>query len=369
MTALSASPQLVETAPLAIAQQAPQPALRISGLHCNYAGVDILTGLDLSLGQNEILCLLGPSGCGKTTTLKLIAGLLTPSQGQIDINGKRVDDEQINLAPEKRNVGMIFQDYALFPHLTVADNVLFSQRQASKAAQQETLAKVLALVNLSEYGDRYPHQLSGGQQQRVAIARALASSPALLLLDEPFSNIDSQVRHHLIEEMRSLLKAHNMSAIFVTHSKEEAFAFADRLAVFHQGKIEQQGTPSELYNQPATRFVADFLGKVNYIDALVLDAYRVDTALGVITSSSPLSADVGACMALALRPQQLQLQACEQGGATIEQQQFLGMTTHCNIICADQLALAVSMPQPMIVGERVSVTVTPHPLVLFPREN
>ena len=368
MTALSASPyRVVEPTPLASAQQVTPPALHISDLHCNYAGVNILAGLDLSLGQNEILCLLGPSGCGKTTTLKLIAGLLTPSQGQIEINGKRVDDELTNLAPEKRNVGMIFQDYALFPHLTVAANVLFSQLQASKAAQQETLAKVLALVNLSEYGDRYPHQLSGGQQQRVAIARALASSPTLLLLDEPFSNIDSQVRHHLIEDMRTLLKAHNMSAIFVTHSKEEAFAFADRLAVFHQGKIEQQGTPSELYNHPATRFVADFLGKVNYLDALVLDAYRVNTALGVITSSSPLNADVGAHMLLALRPQQLQLQACGQGCATISEQQFLGMATHCNIICDDQLQLAVSIQQPLTLGERVSVTVMPHSLVLFPR--
>lgn len=342
------------------------PALRISDLHCSYAGVDILTGLDLELGKNEILCLLGPSGCGKTTTLKLIAGLLPPTQGSIDINGHVVDSTELNLAPEKRNVGMIFQDYALFPHLTVTDNVLFSLHKQTKAQQQEKLDYVLQLVNLTEFANRYPHQLSGGQQQRVAIARALASSPELLLLDEPFSNIDSQVRHHLIEEMRALLKSHNMSAIFVTHSKEEAFAFADRLAVFHQGKIEQLGTPTELYNQPATRFVADFLGKVNYVDALVLDEYRVQTALGVIASKQKLKVAVGEHKLLALRPQQLKLVLSEQGIATITQQQFLGMTTHCTITLVDSdKQFSVSMQQPMVIGNTVSVTVEDHDLVLF----
>nr|WP_067046095.1 ABC transporter ATP-binding protein [Moritella sp. JT01] len=344
-------------------------ALRISDLHCSYAGVDILTGLDLNLGKNEILCLLGPSGCGKTTTLKLIAGLLPPTQGSIEINGNIVDNGEFNLAPEKRNVGMIFQDYALFPHLTVTDNVVFSLHKQSKTKQKEKLDYVLKLVNLTEFADRYPHQLSGGQQQRVAIARALASSPELLLLDEPFSNIDSQVRHHLIEEMRGLLKSHNMSAIFVTHSKEEAFAFADRLAVFHQGKIEQLGTPSELYNQPATRFVADFLGKVNYLDAVVVDDYSVQTALGVIRSQHKLSVAVGEQKLLALRPQQLKLALVERGMAAISQQQFLGMTTHCTITLIDNnMALSVSMQQPMVIGDVVNVTVENHDLVLFDRD-
>ena len=342
------------------------PALSISDLHCSYAGVDILTGLDLSLGKNEILCLLGPSGCGKTTTLKLIAGLLPPTQGSIEINGHVVDSESLNLAPEKRNVGMIFQDYALFPHLTVTDNILFSLHKQSQSKQKEKLDYVLDLVNLTEFASRYPHQLSGGQQQRVAIARALACSPELLLLDEPFSNIDSQVRHHLIEEMRGLLKSHNMSAIFVTHSKEEAFAFADRLAVFHQGKIEQLGTPSELYNKPATRFVADFLGKVNYLDAVVLDDYSVKTALGVIRSKQKLTVTIGAAKLLAIRPQQLKLVKVEQGIATINQQQFLGMTTHCTVkLTANDIELSVSMQQPMVVGDVVNVSVDEHDLVLF----
>jgi len=344
-------------------------ALTISDLHCSYAGVDILTGLDLTLGKNEILCLLGPSGCGKTTTLKLIAGLLPPTQGSIEINGNVVDNAKLNLAPEKRNVGMIFQDYALFPHLTVTDNILFSLHKQSQSKQKEKLDYVLNLVNLTEFAGRYPHQLSGGQQQRVAIARALACSPELLLLDEPFSNIDSQVRHHLIEEMRGLLKSHNMSAIFVTHSKEEAFAFADRLAVFHQGKIEQLGTPTELYNQPATRFVADFLGKVNYLDAVVVDEYSVETALGIITSSQALSLTVGEEKLLALRPQQLKLAAVEQGIATITQQQFLGMTTNATITLTDSnTLLSVSMQQPMTVGDAVRVRVEDHALILFDRD-
>lgn len=352
------------------------PALTISDLHCSYAGVDILAGLDLTLGKNEILCLLGPSGCGKTTTLKLIAGLLRPTHGSIEINGHIVDNAAINLAPEKRNVGMIFQDYALFPHLTVTDNIVFGLNKLPKTEQQKTLEHVLELVNLSEFALRYPHQLSGGQQQRVAIARAIACSPELLLLDEPFSNIDSQVRHHLIEEMRQLLKSHNMSAIFVTHSKEEAFAFADRLAVFNQGKIEQLGSPSELYNRPATKFVADFLGKVNYLEAVVIDDHSVHTVLGVIHSTSVLKAKIGDSMQLALRPQQLRLQLDEQGLASITQQQFLGMTTHCTIALAGEIGngastveLAVSMQQPMLIGNRVSVTVEAHDLVLFAHDN
>jgi len=342
------------------------PALKITDLHCSYAGVEILTGLDLSLAQNEILCLLGPSGCGKTTTLKLIAGLLTPSQGDIEVSGKLVDSDKLNLAPELRNVGMIFQDYALFPHLTVTANVLFGIRKLAKAEQVKTVDYVLDLVNLTEFADRFPHQLSGGQQQRVAIARALASSPALLLLDEPFSNIDSQVRHHLIEEMRELLKSHNMSAIFVTHSKEEAFAFADRLAVFNQGRIEQIGTPTELYNQPASRFVADFLGLVNYVDGIVIDSHHVETELGLITSSKAIEYAVGSSLQLALRPQHLLLQMSDQGKGVITQQQFLGMNCQCSIkVAGRDTMLTVLIPQPMQIGQAVNITVVSHELVLF----
>lgn len=344
------------------------PALQIEDLHCSYAGVEILNGLDLTLDKNEILCLLGPSGCGKTTTLKLIAGLLAPTQGKITVDGLVVDDQGINLSPESRNVGMIFQDYALFPHLTVMDNVLFGIQSKSKTEQAKTIDYVLNLVNLSDFANRYPHQLSGGQQQRVAIARALACSPALLLLDEPFSNIDSQVRHHLIEEMRELLKSHNMSAVFVTHSKEEAFAFADRLAVFNRGRIEQIGTPSELYNQPKTQFVADFLGKVNYLDATVVDRFHVDTALGRFKSSQAIAKSTGSTAKLALRPHQCQLQLDKGGTGEIIQQQFLGMSTNMTaefVAGAEPISLFVSMKESVGLGSKVSVHVSEHELVLF----
>lgn len=356
----------MQTAAAKRADNTEIPALQISNLHCSYEGVEILTGLDLSLAQNEILCLLGPSGCGKTTTLKLVAGLLTPSQGNIEVSGKLVDSDKFNLAPEQRNVGMIFQDYALFPHLTVTDNVLFGIRKLAKTEQAKTVSYVLDLVNLTDFADRFPHQLSGGQQQRVAIARALASSPALLLLDEPFSNIDSQVRHHLIEEMRELLKSHNMSAIFVTHSKEEAFAFADRLAVFNQGRIEQIGTPTELYNRPASRFVAGFLGLVNYIDATVIDSLHVKTELGLVASTKAIEHAVGSRLQLAVRPQNLTLQVSEQGLGIITQQQFLGMNCQCTVqITGQDTPLTILVPQPMDINQQVSISIIPHELVLF----
>lgn len=344
-------------------------ALTISDLHCSYAGVDILSGLDLTLGRNEILCLLGPSGCGKTTTLKVIAGLFHPSQGKITINGTTVDSTEINVAPEQRNVGMIFQDYALFPHLTVRENILFGLYKTPRAEQRRSLKYVLDLVNLTEFSGRYPHQLSGGQQQRVAIARALACSPELLLLDEPFSNIDSQVRHHLIEEMRGLLKSHNMSAIFVTHSKEEAFAFADRLAVFNNGRIEQVGKPEDLYNQPSSYFVADFLGKVNYLVAEIVDAFTVRTIFGPLRSTAPLplqrlGVGHGESVQLALRPQQIRLVSDEAGSATVVKQQFLGTVTNY-LVTILGVELDVSMNQKLPVGSRANIVVDSHELVLF----
>jgi len=350
-------------------------ALKVSGLRCCYNGKAILDGLDLDIARNEILCLLGSSGCGKTTLLKAVAGLLPLSAGSIAIEEDWIDNGSISLAPEKRNIGMIFQDYALFPHLTVFDNIAFGLHRRPKAETHRRVIEILELVKLDGLERRYPHQLSGGQQQRVAIARALVCKPKLMLLDEPFSNIDSQVRQALIGEIRALLKQQQIAAIFVTHSKEEAFAFADRLAVFHQGRIEQIGAPTELYWSPSSPFVAEFLGRGNYLDARVVNEYQVDTELGRISSTSQLVLLPGSECQLFLRPPQLKLQAIDKvevgrqridSGTRVDivEQQFLGAQTRYLLRYRGRLLEASSSDCGQLSGQ-ARLHVAPHPLVLF----
>jgi iron(III) transport system ATP-binding protein len=282
----------------------------------------------------------------------------------MSLNDQLLDDGRHWLPPEQRNIGMIFQDYALFPHLTVAQNIAFGLRGLSCGAQRTKVEEMLALVHLTGYGERYPHQLSGGQQQRVAIARSLAYQPDLLLLDEPFSNIDTQVRHDLIREIRRIFKAQGVTAIFVTHSREEAFAFADKMAVMNHGVIEQFGSASELYYQPSSKFVADFLGGGSYLPATCLGNGRFKTVLGEVEASSPATLAVGQACHLLLRPQQLILHADASSEVAIREQQFMG--DHCRYIVelAGKKLIAVSA-QPLSVGERVSVSVDQQGIVAF----
>ncbi|EKP0304500.1 ABC transporter ATP-binding protein [Aeromonas veronii] len=337
--------------------------LQVENVSCRYNGRNVLEQLSLTVADNEIVCLLGASGCGKTTLLKAIAGLLPLVEGSIRLGDTLLDGPGASVPPEARNIGMIFQDYALFPHLTVADNVGFGLTKLDRSARQQQVDEALALVNLQGLGDRYPHQLSGGQQQRVAIARALVCKPRLMLLDEPFSNIDTQVRMKLILEIRALLKQQGIGAIFVSHSKEEAFAFADRLALFRAGHIEQVGQPEQLYRRPQNRFVAEFLGGVNYLVAEVVDSHCVQTALGVICGSEPHGRAVGEQLQLMLRPQQLLLESAADGELKVVDQQFLGH--HCRVLFeCGALQLEASIGEPL-EGMRARIKVAPHGLVLF----
>ncbi|KZY41473.1 ABC transporter, partial [Pseudoalteromonas shioyasakiensis] len=300
--------------------------LIIKDLAYQYNATQVLSELNLNVEQDEIVCLLGASGCGKTTTLKAIAGILQPEQGYMSIDSKVVNDSGLFVAPEKRNIGMMFQDYALFPHLTVNDNIAFGLSNMSKAQKRERVDEMLSLVKLDGCAKRYPHQLSGGQQQRVAIARALAYKPSLLLLDEPFSNIDTQVRFELIADIRRIIKAQQVSAVFVTHSKEEAFAFADTLAVMHGGKIAQQGSPEQLFSQPNSKVVAEFLGTGIYLTAKVLTPTEYETAFGVVQS---LTASNTNCQQgqVYIRPHHIQLCEAAHSDAnslTILHRRFIG---------------------------------------------
>ncbi|WP_018692433.1 ABC transporter ATP-binding protein [Algicola sagamiensis] len=340
--------------------------LQIKELQCKYQDRLIVNGLDLALHENEILCLLGSSGCGKTTTLKAIAGLHPVSQGTIVLNGKTVNDTAVHTPPEHRNIGMIFQDYALFPHLTIAENVGFGLRHLKKRERLQKIMEMLALVRLSGFEKRFPHQLSGGQQQRVAIARALAYEPDILLLDEPFSNIDPQVRLSLIEEIRHIIKVQGVAAIFVTHNKEEAFAFADRLAVMQHGVIAQVDTPEMLYHHPASPFVAEFLGHGSYIDATVVQPHVFSTKFGDIQMRDTQRHALGHSGKLFLRPDDIQLLPSETGEAVVEKRIFTGSGFHYQVACQGETLMAKALNGYVFeVGHHVSAEFVDKNLPFF----
>jgi len=270
--------------------------LAIDGLTVVYrGGPPVLQQLSLTLQRGHIGCIVGRSGCGKTTLLRAIAGFVPVAAGTITIDGHVVAAEHFSAPPEKRGVGLVFQDYALFPHLSVAQNVAFGLRskRAARGDIGARTAQMLELVGLTPLAARYPHELSGGQQQRVALARALAPHPALLLMDEPFSSLDVELRQRLGQEVREILKASGTTAILVTHDQQEAFAIADRIGVMHEGVLEQWDRPYELYHRPATRFVADFIGQGVFLPARVLAAGSLAIELGELRGDVPVSCDIG----------------------------------------------------------------------------
>jgi iron(III) transport system ATP-binding protein len=277
----------------------PQLTLEIEGLSHAYGSLEVVRDLSFSLPSGAIGCLLGPSGCGKTTVLRCIAGFESAQRGIIRIKGRAVSGAGVAVPPEQRRIGMVFQDYALFPHLTVRQNIAFGLHGMPGAARVERVRELAALVSLAAALEKFPHEISGGQQQRVALARALAPRPDLLLLDEPFSNLDVDLRERLSAEVREIIKASGATAVLVTHDQQEAFAMADEIGVLHEGRIQQWDSAYNLYHRPANRFIADFVGQGAFLPAKAVNSHQLEIELGVLRGSAP---HAGGSMEVLLRP-------------------------------------------------------------------
>jgi iron(III) transport system ATP-binding protein len=325
-------------------------------------------GLTLDVAEGEILTLLGPSGSGKTTVLRLVAGFERPDDGTIHIMGRPVAGGGTWVPPEARGIGMVFQDYALFPHLTAAENVAFGLHCVLAAERGPRTDEVLHLVGMEGFAARYPHELSGGQQQRIALARALAPRPFAVLLDEPFSNLDADLRGQLRAEVRAILKATRTSAVFVTHDQEEALLLSDRVAVMNQGRPEQVDTPEAIFHAPRTRFVAGFFGHADFLPARIISE-GLETEAGILAQRMSLNgAGPGGDVEVLVRPDDLDVVAMPDGAATIVDRHFVGAEIIYRVQLPSGRVLRARQPHTARLepGARVSVRLAPgHALACF----
>ncbi len=348
-------------------------SLLLGDIHHAYGAKVVLRGVSLEVARGEIVCLLGPSGDGKTTLLRLIAGLEPLQRGHIALNGRTLAEPGADIPPEGRHVGFVFQDYALFPHLTVADNVAFGLRRVPRGDRGWRVAEALARVGLEAYAQSWPHQLSGGQQQRVALARALAPAPEALLLDEAFASLDARLREQVRDDTLHVLQQAGIPALIVTHDAEEAMFMADRIALMREGQVVQLGTPEQLYLHPATPFVATFLGEVNRLPARV----RGGAAETVIGAAPARGLPEGSAAELLLRPEGLRVLADGAPGTTraeVEACRLLGSTTLVHMAVADGMGGVLHLHARLPPGARLSrgdhvgVALDPERAFAFPPE-
>jgi iron(III) transport system ATP-binding protein len=356
-----------------------RPQLLIDDLRVAYrgTGATVVDGLALSLSKGDIGCVVGSSGCGKTTLLRAIAGFVPVTTGTIEIDGVVVSGPNFTAAPEKRNVGLVFQDYALFPHLKVEDNIAFGLRQVGASERRIRVGHMLELVGLASQAAKYPHELSGGQQQRVALARALAPRPSLLLMDEPFSSLDVDLRARLGAEVRQILKASETTAILVTHDQQEAFAIADRVGVMNSGRLEQWDRPYELYHRPATRYVADFIGEGVFLPAKVLNPLNVEIELGELRGEVPLPCQQGCdtcgkgChVEVLLRPDDVVHDDASRMKAEVVRKVFRGGDFIYTLKLASGREVLALVPShhDHAVGEKIGIRLDADHVITFPTE-
>ncbi|MCO8265777.1 ABC transporter ATP-binding protein [Haloferax prahovense] len=350
--------------------------LELDGVSKSYGTESVIADLSLSVEEGEILTLLGPSGCGKTTTLRLIAGLDRPDGGEVRLNGNVVSGGGTFRAPEERGVGVVFQEFALFPHLTAAENIAFGLKDLNEAERDERVRDLLDLVGLESQGDSYPDELSGGQQQRVALARSLAPEPAILLLDEPFSNLDVDLRVQMREEVRRILKEAGVTAVSVTHDQEEAMSISDRVAVMNDGDLEQIGEPEQVFQHPESRFVAGFLGYAGFLPGRIAGDV-VETELGTVGREqihglAPEYDDTD--IDILVRPDDVSAHPCGDGGeghGKVVGKRYLGPTIlyEVELHGGDNLLCMHNHDETVPTDGCVEVTLDAgHELAWFPRE-
>ena len=342
------------------------PSLTVQDLTVHYEGIPAVERLSFHLSSGEIGCLLGPSGCGKTSVLRAIAGFEDETYGNIRLDERELLSDKVYLTPDKRGVGFIFQHFALFPHLSVRQNIRFGLTRLAAREQQQACDRMLALTKLEPFADMYPHQLSGGQKQRVAIARALAPKPGLVLLDEPFSSLDAELRLSIASDVRELFKAENITALMVTHDQHEAFAIADSIGVMQAGALMQWDTPYRLYHNPATRFVAEFIGEGSLISASVNEFGDLSTPLG-IHSAEDLKA--GDHYDILFRPDDVRHNDESALRLPIVRKRFRGAENYFDLKLPDGQTLVSIAPSHVNpnVGESLGVETDLKHLVLFKR--
>ena len=328
--------------------------------------------ISFKINKGELVCLLGPSGCGKTSTLRLIAGLEIPNTGIISIAGTRVNDKNIFVEPHKRDVGFLFQDFALFPHLTAKENIAWGLSNKLEKNKAIRIEKLLIQTSMAEHGDKYPHELSGGEQQRVSLARALAPKPSLLLLDEPFSSLDTNLRHEIRGETKQILKSTNTTSILVTHDPEEAMLIADKIILMHDGEILQEGTTEEIYNNPKNHFVASFFGYINQINGIVKGEI-IETIIGDIPNREfPHNTK----LEIIARPHALTVSKVSKTNnktkhAVIESIKFMGTASHvwCKIKCTEEtekLILVIEENEKGLkIGDKVQFKINKTNIFMF----
>lgn len=348
-----------------------KPLLELKNIQCRYQNNIIVQELSLHVNKGSLVCLLGPSGCGKTTVMRAIAGFEPVYQGEIRMAGRLLSKPGFSEAPEKRRLGMVFQDYALFPHMDVYHNVCFGIRRQPLEEKNRTCRRMLELVGMSGYEKRFIHELSGGQQQRIALARALAAKPDMILLDEPFSSLDPDIRESLSSEVRNILKHEGITGILVTHHQDEAFAMGDQVGVMKQGKIRQWDTPFNLYHEPIDHFVADFIGQGVFLEGTMLAPDTIETEIGIIKGDRAYKWTQGSKVEILLRPDDVVSDPNSKLIAEVSQKAFKGADILYTLMLPTGNKILSLLPshQNHAIGDKIGINVDMQHVVAFPLTN